>query len=111
MLHAKSQLAKNKFLTALFHRKNEEVMQEKNCSIVNSSNETLSKCRHRVLRLPLNLFVFSKRLTLAPSRVLKMSDDVMCVKLSADKRLLAVSLLDNTIKVFFADTLKVGATR
>ena len=49
-----------------------------------------------------------RRLTLVPTKVLKMSDDVLCVKVSADNRLLAVSLLDNTIKVFFADTLKVS---
>lgn len=38
-----------------------------------------------------------------------MSDDVLCVKVSADSRLLAVSLLDNTIKIFFNDTLKVSS--
>ena len=36
-----------------------------------------------------------------------MSDDVLCVKFSPNQRLLAVSLLDYTVKVFFADTLKV----
>lgn len=52
------------------------------------------------------LFCFSKRLTLAHTRTLQMSEDVLCVKLSQDSRFLAVSLLDNTVKVFFADTLK-----
>ena len=55
------------------------------------------------MSLPVN----RKRLTLVTTRVLQMSDDVLCVKVSADNRLLAVSLLDNTIKVFFCDTLKV----
>ena len=36
-----------------------------------------------------------------------MSDDVLCVKFSPDHKLIAASLLDSTIKVFFADTLKV----
>lgn len=57
----------------------------------------------------LSSVVYSKRLTLVPTRVLQMSDEVLCVKVSADSRLLAVSLLDNTIKVFFLDTLKVTA--
>ena len=36
-----------------------------------------------------------------------MEEDVLGVKFSPDQRLIAVSLLDNTIKVFFTDTLKV----
>lgn len=48
----------------------------------------------------------TKRLTLIHTRTLKMAEDVLCVKYSPDKRLIAVSLLDNTVKVFFADTLK-----
>lgn len=35
-----------------------------------------------------------------------MSDDVLAVKYSPDGRLLAVSLLDSTVKVFHEDTLK-----
>ncbi|XP_078001566.1 WD repeat-containing protein 3-like [Glandiceps talaboti] len=48
----------------------------------------------------------SKRLSVNHDRTLKMSDDVLCVKFTPDQRLLAVSLLDNTVKVFFTDTLK-----
>ncbi|KAK3576496.1 hypothetical protein CHS0354_034171 [Potamilus streckersoni] len=48
----------------------------------------------------------SKRLTLELTRTLMMDEDVLCVKYSPDQRLLAVSLLDSTVKVFFADTLK-----
>ncbi|XP_064608523.1 WD repeat-containing protein 3-like [Liolophura sinensis] len=48
----------------------------------------------------------SKRLSLEHSRTLKMDEEVLCVKYSPDQRLLAVALLDNTVKVFFADTLK-----
>ncbi|XP_072035883.1 WD repeat-containing protein 3-like [Amphiura filiformis] len=48
----------------------------------------------------------SKRLTAVHTRTLQMSDDVLCVKYSPDQRLVAASLLDSTIKVFFADTLK-----
>lgn len=48
----------------------------------------------------------SKQLTLQHVRTLQMDEDVLCVRCSPDQRLLAVSLLDNTIKVFFIDTLK-----
>ncbi|KAI8582054.1 hypothetical protein K450DRAFT_228806 [Umbelopsis ramanniana AG] len=47
-----------------------------------------------------------KRLTLAHMRTLKMSDEVLCVKYSPDQNLVAVSLLDTTVKVFYHDTLK-----
>lgn len=41
------------------------------------------------------------------TRTLRLEDDVLCVKFSPDHRLLAVSLLDCTVKVFYTDTLKV----
>ncbi|XP_068602448.1 WD repeat-containing protein 3 [Brachionichthys hirsutus] len=47
-----------------------------------------------------------KRLTVKHTRTLQLDEDVLCVKLSPDHRLLAVSLLDCTVKVFYADTLK-----
>ena len=37
-----------------------------------------------------------------------MSEDVLSVRFSPDGRLLAVALLDSTIKLFFTDSLKVG---
>ncbi|XP_069011169.1 WD repeat-containing protein 3 [Embiotoca jacksoni] len=47
-----------------------------------------------------------KRLTVQHTRTLQLEEDVLCVKFSPDHRLLAVSLLDCTVKVFFTDTLK-----
>ena len=47
------------------------------------------------------------RLRLAQSRKLEVSDDVLSLRLSPDARYLAVALLDNTVKVFFADSLKL----
>ncbi|RKO90360.1 quinon protein alcohol dehydrogenase-like superfamily [Blyttiomyces helicus] len=47
-----------------------------------------------------------KRPTLIHTRTLRMSDDVLCVRHSPDSRLLAVSLLDSTVKILHADTLK-----
>ncbi|RDA92835.1 hypothetical protein CP533_2866 [Ophiocordyceps camponoti-saundersi (nom. inval.)] len=47
------------------------------------------------------------RLKVVQSRMLKVSDDILNLRFSPDARLLAVSLLDNTVKVFFVDTLKL----
>ncbi|RCI14820.1 hypothetical protein L249_6391 [Ophiocordyceps polyrhachis-furcata BCC 54312] len=47
------------------------------------------------------------KLKVVQSRMLKVSDDVLSLRFSPDARLLAVSLLDNTVKVFFVDTLKL----
>lgn len=51
-----------------------------------------------------------RRLTVKHTRTLQLEEDVLCVKLSPDHRLLAVSLLDCTVKIFYTDTLKVGPT-
>lgn len=47
------------------------------------------------------------RLKLAHTRILKVADDILSLRFSPDARLLAVSLLDNTVKVFFTDSLKL----
>jgi U3 small nucleolar RNA-associated protein 12 len=47
------------------------------------------------------------RLKLMHTRTLKVSDDILSLRFSPDARLLAVSLLDNTVKVFFVDSLKL----
>jgi U3 small nucleolar RNA-associated protein 12 len=47
------------------------------------------------------------RLKLVHTRTLKVSDDILNLKFSPDSRLLAVALLDNTVKVFFNDSLKL----
>ena len=49
----------------------------------------------------------SPRLKLVQKRTLKVSDDILSLKFSPDSRLLAVALLDNTVKVFFNDSLKL----
>lgn len=47
------------------------------------------------------------KLKLVHSRTLKVSDDILSLKFSPDGKLLAVALLDNTVKVFFNDSLKL----
>lgn len=48
----------------------------------------------------------SKRLSIVHTRTLQLEEDALCVRVSPDGRLIAVSLLDSTVKVFFVDTLK-----
>jgi U3 small nucleolar RNA-associated protein 12 len=50
------------------------------------------------------------KLSLVHSRTLKVTDDILSVCFSPDERLLAVSTLDNTVKVFFVDSLKLFLT-
>ncbi|KAJ3497056.1 hypothetical protein NLG97_g2192 [Lecanicillium saksenae] len=47
------------------------------------------------------------KLKLVHSRTLKVSDDILCLKFSPDAKYLAAALLDNTVKVFFVDSLKL----
>lgn len=70
-----------------------------------------------VVFIPLsNLFVWDNncffallvdRLSMKHVRVLQLDEDVLCVRYSPNQKLLAVSLLDCTVKVFYVDTLKV----
>ncbi|CCU76091.1 WD40 domain-containing protein [Blumeria hordei DH14] len=46
-------------------------------------------------------------LRLSHTRTLKVTDDILSLRFSPDSRLLAISLLDNTVKVFFVDSLKL----
>ncbi|CAG8534966.1 1195_t:CDS:10 [Dentiscutata erythropus] len=47
-----------------------------------------------------------RHLTLIHKRTLKMTDDILCVRYSPNQKLVAVALLDATVKVFYNDTLK-----
>ncbi|PVV00093.1 hypothetical protein BB559_000141 [Furculomyces boomerangus] len=47
-----------------------------------------------------------RQLSLVHTRTLKLPDVVLSVALSADGKLIAVSLLDTTIKIFYVDSLK-----
>ena len=47
------------------------------------------------------------RFKLVHTRTLKVSDDILSLRFSPDSRLVALSLLDNTVKVFFVDSLKL----
>ncbi|KAF4555748.1 WD domain-containing protein 31 [Elsinoe fawcettii] len=50
------------------------------------------------------------QLKLTQTRVLKVADDVLSLCFSPDSRLIALSTLDNTVKVFFVDSLKLFLT-
>ncbi|OQR79441.1 WD repeat-containing protein 3-like [Tropilaelaps mercedesae] len=48
----------------------------------------------------------ARKFTLRLARCLEMPEEILCAKISPNGKLLAISLGDNTIKVFFVDTLK-----
>lgn len=48
----------------------------------------------------------ARHLSVVHMRTLRMSDDVLCVRYSQNQKLIAISLLDCTVKVFYHDTLK-----
>ncbi|KAM9106975.1 WD repeat-containing protein 3 isoform 2-T3 [Megaptera novaeangliae] len=50
-----------------------------------------------------------KRLSVKQTRTLQLDEEVLCVSYSPNQKLLAVSLLDCTVKIFYVDTLKDGA--
>jgi len=52
----------------------------------------------------------TQKLKLTQTRQLKVSDDILSLCFSPDQRLLAVATLDNTVKVFFVDSLKLFLT-
>ena len=52
----------------------------------------------------------TQRLQLTQTRQLKVADDILSLCFSPDQRLLALSTLDNTVKVFFTDSLKLFLT-
>ncbi|XP_066151518.1 WD repeat-containing protein 3 [Euwallacea fornicatus] len=47
-----------------------------------------------------------KVLSLVHKRTLKLNSGVLCVKLSANGKFIAVALMDSTVKIFFADSFK-----
>lgn len=52
----------------------------------------------------------TQRLKLTQTRQLKVADDILSVCFSPDEHLLALSTLDNTVKIFFVDSLKLFLT-
>ncbi|QLG74500.1 hypothetical protein HG535_0G03830 [Zygotorulaspora mrakii] len=56
--------------------------------------------------VPGTLNKFIPTLKLSHNTTLELNDDILSVRLSPENKLLAVSLLDNTVKVFFFDTMK-----
>ncbi|CAG8442083.1 2687_t:CDS:10 [Ambispora gerdemannii] len=50
--------------------------------------------------------ISTRHLTLVHNRTLKITDDVLCVRISPNSKLIAASLLDATVKVFYQDSLK-----
>lgn len=76
--------------------------------VTGSADKTAKFWDFKIVQEPvLGTMRTTPKLKLVQSRILKVSDDILSLKFSPDGRLLAVALLDNTVKVFFADSLKL----
>lgn len=74
-----------------------------------SADKTAKFWDFKIVREPvLGTMRTTQRLQLAMKpKVIKVSDDILALRFSPDGRYLAVALLDDTVKVFFADSLKL----
>ncbi|CAK7225590.1 beta transducin [Sporothrix bragantina] len=76
--------------------------------VTGSADKTVKFWDFKIVQEPvLGTTRTTPKLTLQQTRLLKLNDDVLCVRFSPDAKLLAVALLDNTVKVFFVDSLKL----
>lgn len=73
-------------------------------SCVTSGDQTVKLWHLELITLP---NTNKKVLSLLHFKTLELDENVLCAKVSQDNKLLAVSLLDNTVKIFFMDTFKV----
>lgn len=76
--------------------------------VTGSADKTVKFWDFRIVQEPvLGTTRTTPKLKLVQTRLLKLTDDVLSVRFSPDAKLLAVALLDNTVKVFFVDSLKL----
>lgn len=71
------------------------------------SDATVKFWQFELITDPSNKESKAKILSVLHTRTLKLEENVLCVRVSANNRLLAVALLDSTVQIFFVDTLKV----
>lgn len=70
------------------------------------SDATVKFWQFELITDPDNKESKGKVLSALHTRTLKLEENVLCVRVSANNRLLAVALLDSTVQIFFVDTLK-----
>ncbi|KLU87365.1 DOM34-interacting protein 2 [Magnaporthiopsis poae ATCC 64411] len=76
--------------------------------ITGSADKTAKFWDFRIIQEPvLGTSRTIPKLKLVQTRVLKVSDDILSLRYSPDAKMLAVALLDSTVKVFFTDSLKL----
>lgn len=76
--------------------------------ITGSADKTVKFWTFKIEQSPLAGTVdkFTPVMNICHDTTLELNDDVLSVRLSPENKYLAVSLLDNTVKVFFFDTMK-----
>jgi len=72
--------------------------------VTGSADKTLKVWNFQLVSDPRN--AARRVLSLSLVDTISMADDVLCVCFSQDQKFIAVSLLDNTVKVYYADTMK-----
>jgi U3 small nucleolar RNA-associated protein 12 len=77
----------------------------KNGFITGSQDKQVKFWTYRLVEDP-EYSKVTQRVSVKHTRTLKLSDDVLCVKVSPDEKLLACALLDQTVQIFYMDTLK-----
>lgn len=71
------------------------------------SDATVKFWQFELVTDPNNKESKAKVLSALHTRTLKLEENVLCVRMSANNRLLAAALLDSTVQIFFVDSLKV----
>lgn len=71
------------------------------------SDATVKFWQFELVTDPNNKESKAKVLSVLHTRTLKLEENVLCVRVSANSRMLAVALLDSTVQIFFVDSLKV----
>ncbi|KAJ3254442.1 hypothetical protein HK103_007160 [Boothiomyces macroporosus] len=82
-----------------------QILPDKQGMVTGSQDKTVKFFKFGLIEDE-NYSKIAKRATAVHYRTLKLTDDVLSVRVSPDGKLLAVALLDLTVKVFYIDSLK-----
>lgn len=82
------------------------LMPDQRGCVSGGSDATVKFWQFELVTDPNNKESKAKVLSALHTRTLKLEENVLCVRMSANNRLLAVALLDSTVQIFFVDSLK-----
>ncbi|XP_069680320.1 WD repeat-containing protein 3 [Periplaneta americana] len=82
------------------------LMPDQRGCVSGGSDATVKFWQFELINDPNNTESKAKVLSVLHTRTLKLEENVLCVRISPNNRLIAVALLDSTVQIFFVDTLK-----